>query len=148
MNEALISFTGNCTNDVELRFTPSGHPVANVTVAVTPREKDGDTWKDGDAAFYRVTLWRQAGENLANSITKGDRVSVVGRLKPREYESQGRKGISLDVDADSVALDVRFKAARFAESAQREPAQRERRKPVEDVADPWATPAQTDEIPF
>lgn len=143
--EALISFTGNATADVELRFTPAGLAVANVTVAVTAREKKGDTWVDGAAAFYRVAVWRDAAENLANSITKGDRVTVIGRLKPREFEQNGVKRISLEVDADSVALDVRFNTARFAERSTRTQAQgastANRARAAAPAADPWATPA-------
>jgi single-strand DNA-binding protein len=158
--EAQISFTGNATADVDLKYTPAGLAVANVTVAVTGREKKGDTWVDGAAAFYRVAVWRDAAENLANSITKGDRVTVVGRLKPREFEQNGVKRISLEVDADSVALDVRFKVAHFAEGTQRSgppasPAgrldaenQRRGARTAPPAADPWATPAASAETPW
>lgn len=118
-NEAQITFTGNATSDAELRFTQSGAAVANVTVAVTPREKNGDQWVDGQAAFYRVAAWRDMAENVAESIQKGDRVTVVGRLKPREYEHNGEKRTSLDVDADSVALDLRFRTAKAGPKPQR-----------------------------
>lgn len=145
---AQISFTGNATGDAELRFTPSGAAVANVTIAVTPREKDGDQWKDGEPAFYRVAAWRKLAENVAESVTRGARVTVVGTLKPREYEHNGEKRISLDVTADSVALDLTFdpatvrKAERKGGGFGQQPA-----------SDPWATgggnPAPaTDEIPF
>jgi len=137
--EALISFTGNTTGDVDLKFIPSGQAVANVTVAVTPREKKGEQWVDGNAAFYRVAVWRDAAENLANSISKGDRVTVVGRLKPREFEQNGVKRISLEVDADSVALDVRFKCARFAEGTQRTTQAPPPPRQAKPAADPWAT---------
>lgn len=110
-NEALITLTGNATEDATLRFTPNGAAVANVSVAVTPREKVGDSWQDGQAAFYRVAAWRDMAEHVAESVKKGDRVTVVGRLKPREYEHNGEKRTSLDVDADSVALDLRFRTA-------------------------------------
>ncbi len=158
--EALVSFTGNATDDVSLKYTPAGHAVANVTIAVTGREKKGDAWVDGAAAFYRVAVWRDAAENLANSITKGDRVSVVGRLKPREFEQNGVNRISLEVDADSVALDVRFTTAHFAERTQRSgppatPAarldaetQRRSARPSQPAADPWATPAAKAETPW
>lgn len=133
-NGAQISFTGNATADAELRFTPSGAAVANVTVAVTPREKVGDTWQDGQAAFYRVAAWRKLAENVAESVTRGARVTVVGTLKPREYEHNGEKRISLDVTADSVALDLTFdpatvrKAERKGGGFGQQPA-----------SDPWAT---------
>jgi len=110
-NEALITFTGNATADAELRFLPSGVAVANVTIAVTPREKVGETWQDGQAAFYRVAAWRDMAENVAESVRKGDRVTIVGKLKPREFEHNGEKRMSLDVDADSVGMDLRFRSA-------------------------------------
>lgn len=143
-NGAQISFTGNATADAELRFTPSGAAVANVTVAVTPREKVGDTWQDGQAAFYRVAAWRKLAENVAGSVTRGARVTVVGTLKPREYEHNGEKRISLDVTADSVALDLTFDPATH----------RKGQRQQQPAADTWATgggnpvPAGMSEPPF
>ena len=136
---AQITFTGNATADAEIRFTPSGAAVANVTVAVTPREKVGDTWQDGQAAFYRVAAWRKLGENVAESVKRGTRVTVVGTLKPREFEHNGEKRLSLDVTADSVALDLTFATAtaRKAERAQSAPS-----------SDTWATPPAYTEPPF
>lgn len=119
-NEAQITFTGNATAPAELKFTQSGAPVANFTVAVTPREKQGEQWVDGQAAFYRVAAWRRLAENVAESVTRGARVTVVGRLKPREYEHNGEKRTSLDVDADSVALDLRFGPASHGPKPQRQ----------------------------
>ena len=141
---AQITFTGNATADAEIRFIGSGAAVANVTVAVTPREKVGDTWQDGQAAFYRVAAWRKLGENVAESVKRGSRVTVVGTLKPREYEHNGEKRLSLDVTADSVALDLTFDPAthRRGERIQQQP------------ADQWATgggtpfPANDSEPPF
>ena len=147
---AQITFTGNATADAEIRFIGSGAAVANVTVAVTPREKQPDgSWGDGPAAFYRVAAWRRLGENVAESVKRGTRITVVGTLKPREFEHNGEKRISLAVTADSVALDLTFDPAahRRGERTQQQPA-----------GDPWApgqqqTPAwnpapATDEIPF
>lgn len=132
-NAAQISFTGNATSDAELRFIPSGAAVANVTVAVTPREKVGDAWQDGQAAFYRVAAWRKLAENVAESVHRGDRVTVTGVLKPREFEHNGEKRLSLDVTADSVALDLTFATAttRKAERAS---------TPQATAANPWAAP--------
>ena len=120
-NEAQITLTGNATGDAELRFLASGVAVASITVAVTPREKAGDQWQDGQPAFYRVAAWRDMAEHVAESVRKGDRVTVVGRLKPREYEHNGATRTSLDVDADSVALDLRFRAARAEPKRQQAP---------------------------
>lgn len=118
MNEPTITLTGNVTGDAELRFTPSGHAVANLSVAVNPRDKQGDQWVDGEPNFYRVAAWKDLAENVAESVRRGDRVTVVGRLRVREYEHNGEKRTSLDVTADSVALDLRFHTAR-ATKAQR-----------------------------
>lgn len=136
-NEAQITLTGNATGDAELRFTQSGTAVANVTVAVTPREKNGDQWQDGQPAFYRVASWRDMAENVAESVRKGDRVTVVGRLKPREFEHNGEKRLSLDVDADSVALDLRFRTAQAGPKPQRGNQQ----QPTQQ-SDPWANQPQ------
>lgn len=144
-NAAQISFTGNATSDAELRFTPSGAAVANVTIAVTPREKVGEQWQDGQAAFYRVSAWRRLAENVAESVKRGSRVTVVGTLKPREYEHNGEKRLSLDVTADSVALDLTFDPAAH---------RRGDRTHQPSAADPWATgggtpfPANDSEPPF
>ena len=88
--ETIITLVGNLTADPELRFTPSGAAVANFTVASTPRTFDRQTseWKDGDAMFLNCSVWRQAAENVAESLTKGMRVVVQGRLKSRSYETR------------------------------------------------------------
>src|SRR5690606_1322743 len=89
-NETTITVVGNLTADPELRFTPSGAAVANLTVASTPRTYDKQTseWKDGEALFVRCNLWRQAAENAAETLTKGMRVIVQGRLQQRSYETK------------------------------------------------------------
>lgn len=146
-NEALISFTGNATADAEVRFTPGGDAVANVTIAVTPRDKVDGQWVDGPAAFYRVAAWKQLGENVAESVRKGDRVTVVGKLKPREFEHQGQKRLSLDVTAESVALDLRFAPASSNRSGGGPRVQQNQTQP-----DPWGSePAgfgDSSEAPF
>src|SRR4051794_16756188 len=88
--ETTITVVGNLTDDPELRFTPSGAAVANFTVASTPRFLDKQTkeWKDGDALFLRCSIWRQAAENVAESLQRGARVIVQGRLKQRSYETK------------------------------------------------------------
>ena len=83
-----ISFTGNLTADPELKFLPSGIPVASFTVAVSKRVKDGDTWKDGPTSFVRCTVWRQYAENVAESLAKGTKVVVIGSMSQREYETK------------------------------------------------------------
>lgn len=114
-NEPTITIVGNLTADPELRFTPSGAAVANFTVAVTPRIKRGDEWEDGDAAFYNCAVWRDYAEHVAESLQKGQRVVVVGRLTPRPFEYRdGGKGLSLDVAVDEVGHSLRFGSAKFA----------------------------------
>lgn len=107
--EAQISFTGNLTTEPELRFTPSGSAVCNFTVAVNPRVKNSSGgWDDGDPAFYRCAAWGSFAENCAESLGRGTRVVVVGRLAPRTYEHEGSQRMSLDVNVDSVGADLRF----------------------------------------
>ena len=118
-NEAFITLTGTAGNDAELRFLPNGTAVANVSVAVTPREKKNEQWVDGETAWYRVAAWREMAENVAESVRKGDRVTVVGRLKTRSFEQNGATRMSLEVDADSVALDLRFRTAAAGPKPQR-----------------------------
>jgi single-strand DNA-binding protein len=100
-----LTIVGNLTADPELRFTPSGQAVANFTVASTARLFDRQTneWKDGDTVFIRCSVWRQYAENVAESLTKGTRVIVTGRLKVRQYETrEGGKGTSVECDVDEV----------------------------------------------
>jgi single-strand DNA-binding protein len=80
MPDTFVSLIGNLTDDPELRFTPNGAAVANFRLAVTPRVKDGDTWKDGETSFFRVNVWRDLAEHATESLAKGTRVVVLGRL--------------------------------------------------------------------
>ncbi|MGV1003158.1 MAG: single-stranded DNA-binding protein [Candidatus Nanopelagicales bacterium] len=105
MGDINITVVGNLTADPELRFTPSGQAVANFTVASTARMMDRATneWKDGDTVFLRCSVWRQYAENVAESLTKGTRVIVTGRLKVRQYETrEGTKGTSVECDVEEV----------------------------------------------
>ena len=103
--DTVITVVGNLTDDPELRFTPSGAAVANFTVASTPRIFDRKTneWKDGDALFLRCTIWRQAAENVAETLTQGARVIVQGRLKQRSYETrEGEKRTVYELEVDEI----------------------------------------------
>jgi single-strand DNA-binding protein len=93
------------TDDPELRFTPNGAAVANFRVAVTPRVKDGDTWQDGETSFFRVNVWRDQAEDVTESLTKGTRVVVLGRLKARSWEDKdsGERRSVVEVEAEEVA---------------------------------------------
>lgn len=143
--EPTITLTGNATADAEVKFTNGGDAVASFTVAVTSREKKGTEWVDGATSFYRISAWKSLGENAGESIRKGDRVTVVGRLKPREYEHNGVTRTSLDVTADTVGLDLMWTPARFGERAQRSGGGQAQAK----AEDPWGTPAGSNgEPPF
>ena len=113
--ETIITLVGNLTADPELRFTPSGAPVANFTVASTPRTFDRATseWKDGDAMFINCSVWRQAAENAAETLTKGMRVIVQGRLKSRSYETrEGERRTVFEIDVDEVGPSLRYATAK------------------------------------
>ena len=112
--ETVITVIGNLTADPELRFTPAGHAVASFTVASTPRtfDRQSQEWRDGDALFLRCSVWRDAAENVAESLTKGSRVVVVGRLKQRSFETkEGEKRTVVELDADEVAPSLRYAQA-------------------------------------
>jgi single-strand DNA-binding protein len=112
--ETVITVVGNLTGDPELRFTPSGAAVANFTVASTPRTLDKATneWKDGEALFLRCSIWRQAAENVAESLQKGMRVVVQGRLKQRSYEVNGEKRTSVELDVEEIGPSLKYATAK------------------------------------
>jgi single-strand DNA-binding protein len=113
--DTTITVVGNLTDDPELRFTPSGAAVANFTVASTPRflDKQTNEWKDGDALFLRCNIWRQAAENVAESLQRGMRVIVTGRLKQRSYETkEGEKRTVYEVEVDEVGPSMRYATAK------------------------------------
>jgi single-strand DNA-binding protein len=113
--ETIITVVGNLTADPELRFTPSGAAVASFTVASTPRTFDRQTneWKDGDALFLRCSIWRQAAENVAESLQRGMRVIVQGRLQQRSYETrEGEKRTVVEMQVDEVGPSLRYATAK------------------------------------
>ncbi|MBD5784677.1 single-stranded DNA-binding protein [Cellulosimicrobium terreum] len=113
--DTVITVIGNLTADPELRFTPSGAAVASFTVASTPRTFDRQTneWKDGDTLFMRCSIWREAAENVAESLTKGMRVIVQGRLVQRSYETrEGEKRTVVEMQADEVGPSLRRATAK------------------------------------
>ncbi|WP_129657157.1 single-stranded DNA-binding protein [Rothia halotolerans] len=112
--ETIITVVGNLTADPELRFTPSGAAVANFTIASTPRTYDRQSgeWKDQEALFLRCSIWREAAENVAESLTKGQRVVAQGRLKARSYETkEGERRTSMELDVDEIGPSLRFATA-------------------------------------
>jgi single-strand DNA-binding protein len=113
--ETVITVVGNLTNDPELRFTPSGAAVASFTVASTPRTLDKATneWKDGDALFLRCSIWRQAAENVAESLQRGARVIVQGRLQQRSYETkEGEKRTVVELQVDEIGPSLKYATAK------------------------------------
>ncbi len=159
--ETIITVVGNLTADPELRFTPSGAPVANFTVASTPRtfDRQSGEWKDGDAMFLNCAVWRQAAENVAESLTKGMRVIVQGRLRSRSYETrEGEKRTVFEVEVEEIGPALKYATAKVTRTTggggnysgggssggwSSQGGQNER----SGGADPWAA-AQSDEPPF
>jgi len=118
--ETIITVVGNLTADPELRFTPSGAAVANFTVASTPRmfDKNLNEWKDGEALFMRCSIWRQAAENVAESLQKGARVVVTGRLKQRSYETkEGEKRTVVELEADEIGPSLKYATAKVTRAS-------------------------------
>ena len=113
--ETVITVVGNLTADPELRFTPSGAAVANFTVASTPRtfDRQSGEWKDGEALFLRCNVWRQPAENVAESLTRGMRVMVSGRLRQRSFETrEGEKRTVVEVEVDEIGPSLRYATAK------------------------------------
>ena len=113
--ETLITVVGNLTADPELRFTPSGAAVASFTVASTPRtfDKQSNEWKDGEALFMRCSIWRQAAENVAESLQRGMRVVVTGRLQQRSFETrEGEKRTVIEMQVDEVGPSLKYATAK------------------------------------
>jgi len=112
-----VTIVGNVTGDPELRFTPSGAAVASFTVASTPRVMDKTTneWRDGDSLFMRCNIWRQAAENVGESLTRGARVIVTGRLRQRSYDTkEGEKRTVVELEVDEVGPSLRYATAKVS----------------------------------
>lgn len=148
-NETQITLVGNLTSDPELRFNPSGAAVTNFTVASTPSsfDKQSNAFKDGETLFLRCAIWREAAENVAESLTKGTRVIVSGRLKSRSYDTkEGEKRTVMELDVDEIGPSLRYATAKVTR-AQRiispspDPGQGWTKQADKTATDPWATPA-------
>ena len=115
--ETVITVVGNLVDDPELRFTPSGAAVANFRIASTPRtfDRQANEWKDGEALFLSCAVWRQAAENVAESLQKGMRVVVQGRLKQRSYETrEGERRTVVELDVEEVGPSLKYATAKVA----------------------------------
>ena len=135
--ETTLTIVGNLTGDPELRFTPSGHAVADFTVASTPRSYDRQTgqWRDGEALFLRCTAWRQLAEHAAESLTKGTRVIVTGRLRQRSFElTEGVTRTVTELDVDELGPSLRYSTARVTKTT---------RTPATTTSEPTTTAAGT-----
>lgn len=150
-----VTVVGNLTNDPELRFTPSGAAVASFTVASSSRYLDKATneWKDGDSVFMRCSVWRQYAENVAESLTKGMRVVVTGRLKQRSYETrEGEKRTVVEMEVDDVGPALRYATAKVTKVAREGGGGGFTSGGGAPADDPWATNggggAAFDEPPF
>lgn len=160
--EPIVTLVGNLADDPELRFTPSGAAVANFRIGITPRVKNGDEWEDGTTTWVSCHAWRDLAENVAESLQRGARVIVQGRMSTRTYTTRdGREGSSLELEVDAVGPDLRWATAKVTRSRgggggggwnpQTQGHQPPRnngsgggRAPADD---PWASPARHDEEP-
>jgi len=148
--ETVITVIGNAVQDPELRFTPSGAAVAKFTVASTPRtyDKDAQAWKDGTTLYLPVSVWRRQAEHVAESVVKGARVVIQGRLSQRSYEDrEGVKRTVYELEADEVAVSLRnatakvTKASSSGSGGQQQYAQARATSSQEGREDPWTQPA-------
>jgi single-strand DNA-binding protein len=114
------TIVGNLVDDPELRFTNNGTAVANLRVAVTQRIQQNGTWRDGETSFFRVNCWRDQAEHLADSVGKGDRVMVTGRLRQRSWETpEGEKRSVTEIEADEVGASLKFATAKVERASSR-----------------------------
>ncbi len=155
MGETAITIVGNLTSDPEIRVTNTGTVVASFTIASTPRifDKNTNTWKDGEALFMRCSAWRELGEHVGDSLTRGQRVIATGRLKQRSYEDrEGVKRTAVELDVEEIGPSLRFATAKTLKATRGGGT-----SAGQDEADPWAgtsggngTPGggYTDEPPF
>ena len=161
--ETIVTVVGNLVQDAELRFTPSGTAVANFVVASTPRtfDRQSGEWRDGDALFMRCNVWRQQAENVAESLTKGTRVMVTGRLRQRSFETrEGEKRTVVELEVDEVGPSLRYATAKVSKvtrsdgGGSREGGRSQSSQQAAPADDPWgsAPPAGSasldDEPPF
>jgi single-strand DNA-binding protein len=118
--ETIITVVGNLTADPELRYTQNGLPVANFTIASTPRNFDKATneYKDGEALFLRASVWREYAEHVAGSLSKGSRVVATGRLKQRSYQdNEGNNRTAIELEVDEIGPSLRYATAQVTRAA-------------------------------
>ena len=141
--ETIITVVGNLTADPELRYTQNGLPVANFTIASTPRNFDraANEWKDGDALFLRASVWREFAEHVAGSLTKGMRVMAQGRLRQRSYQDrEGNQRTAIELEVDEIGPSLRYATAQVTRAASNGGVQRTNSAPAASE-EPWTTPS-------
>lgn len=146
--ESVLTIVGNLVADPELRFVPNGAAVANFTVASTPRtfDRQKNEWVDGQALFLRCNIWREAAENVAESLTRGSRVIVSGRLVQRSFETrEGEKRTVMELEVDEIGPSLRYATAKVNKASRGGGGGFESRKPAGKPADdPWGSTPQQD----
>lgn len=162
VNETVITIVGNIVADPELRYTQSGLPVANFTIASTPRtfDRQANEWKDGDALFLRASVWREFAEHVAGSLTKGMRVLAQGRLRQRSYQDRdGNNRTAVELEVDEIGPSLRYATAQVTRAARQDAAGRPNNtgqvseepwatSGVQTPAGEWTTGAFGDDTPF
>ena len=153
-DDTLLTLVGNLTADPELRFTPAGAAVANFTVASTPRSfnKQTSEWVDGETLFMRCSVWREAAENVSESLVRGSRVIVTGRLKSRSWDDKdGSRRTVMELEVDEIGPSLRYATAKVTKAqrgggngGQGNGGQSRPAATGAPADDPWATAAQTD----
>ena len=152
-NDTVITIIGNLVDAPELRFTQSGAAVANFTIASTPRafDKQANEWKDGEALFLRCSIWRQAAENVAESLTKGTRVVAQGRLVARSYDDRdGNKRTVMELQVDEIGPSLTWATAKVTRASRGGGGGGSSRASVpapSSSSDPWAVPTSNDDTP-
>ncbi|APZ32890.1 MULTISPECIES: single-stranded DNA-binding protein [Microbacterium] len=146
--ETVITVVGNLTADPELRYTQNGLPVANFTIASTPRnfDRQANEWKDGEALFLRASVWREFAEHVAGSLTKGMRVIATGRLKQRSYQDrEGNNRTAIELEVDEIGPSLRYATAQVTRAASSGGSGGgfgggQQARPQVQQEEPWATP--------
>ena len=146
--ETVITVVGNLTADPELRYTQNGLPVANFTIASTPRtfDRQANEWKDGEALFLRASVWREFAEHVAGSLTKGMRVIAQGRLRQRSYQDrEGNNRTAIELEVDEIGPSLRYATAQVTRAASNGGGGGGgQSRPQQQVSDePWSTPGSS-----
>ena len=145
--ETVITVVGNLTADPELRYTQNGLPVANFTIASTPRtfDRQANEWEDGEALFLRASVWREFAEHVAGSLTKGMRVIAQGRLRQRSYQDrEGNNRTAIELEVDEIGPSLRYATAQVTRAASNGGGGQSRPQQQQQVSDePWSTPGSS-----